>query len=415
MKKIRLTDLISIEALQQIQDGFSEYTGMAALTTDANGVPVTKGSGFTKFCMQLTRTSEQGLMHCEKCDKTGAMLTLKNGHATVYDCHAGLTDFAAPIMIEGNVIGCFIGGQVRTQELDLDRLRKTARLYKIDPEEYVQAANQTAIIPRENIEKAAHFLEEIAKGLSDMAYKSYMSLKESNRMEKASKSQADFVMNMSMNLEHSMQNWFNKVDDKIQETDNKEIRDFLTGMQYDGLEMRSNIRDTIDYIRMSASKIEIMETEYSIKKLKTLLELGTEDFSKQKNIPININIGECSTDSLFGDLGRIGQMLTKTIKTLTNNKQNGSIDLTLSTDKISYATMLCITIADKESSISAESMHKVESYFNDNSFSSFSETDEIGMWLSLEAILLKKMSGSISFEHSDNTLFMKIILPQLAV
>lgn len=41
-----LTDLISVDTLQRVQDAFSAMTGMAALTTDADGIPVTKGSNF---------------------------------------------------------------------------------------------------------------------------------------------------------------------------------------------------------------------------------------------------------------------------------------------------------------------------------------------------------------------------------
>lgn len=52
---MKLTDLIDIRTLQEIQDGFAAATGMAALTTDADGVAVTKGSNFTDFCMKLTR------------------------------------------------------------------------------------------------------------------------------------------------------------------------------------------------------------------------------------------------------------------------------------------------------------------------------------------------------------------------
>ena len=42
-----LTELIKPNILQQIQDAFSEYSGMASITTDAEGVPVTAGSNFT--------------------------------------------------------------------------------------------------------------------------------------------------------------------------------------------------------------------------------------------------------------------------------------------------------------------------------------------------------------------------------
>ena len=45
-----LTDLIDVETLQSIQDAFSNLVGIAAMTTDASGKPVTKGSNFSEFC-----------------------------------------------------------------------------------------------------------------------------------------------------------------------------------------------------------------------------------------------------------------------------------------------------------------------------------------------------------------------------
>lgn len=53
-----LTELISVDTLQRVQDAFSAMTGMAALTTDAKGIPVTKGSNFSDFCMKYARKSE---------------------------------------------------------------------------------------------------------------------------------------------------------------------------------------------------------------------------------------------------------------------------------------------------------------------------------------------------------------------
>ena len=72
MADIKLTDLINVKTLQEVQDGFARLTGMAALTTDADGNPVTVGSNFTDFCMELTRKSREGCKRCEKCDKEGA-------------------------------------------------------------------------------------------------------------------------------------------------------------------------------------------------------------------------------------------------------------------------------------------------------------------------------------------------------
>ncbi len=85
MSGLKLVDLIDVDTLQRLQDGFSSFTGMAALTTDENGVPITKGSGFTEFCMGLVRCSQEGRKRCEECDRNGAILTMENAQSMVYD------------------------------------------------------------------------------------------------------------------------------------------------------------------------------------------------------------------------------------------------------------------------------------------------------------------------------------------
>ena len=132
---LRLTDLIDVKTLQDIQDGFANTTGMAALTTDADGTAVTQGSNFTEFCMELTRKSRTGCQRCEKCDKQGGENTMYTGRASTYYCHAGLVDFAAPIMVNGKFIGSFIGGQVLTERPDEEKMRRYAAEIGVDPED----------------------------------------------------------------------------------------------------------------------------------------------------------------------------------------------------------------------------------------------------------------------------------------
>ena len=137
-----LTELIDVETLQRVQDAFSDMTGMAALTTDADGVAVTNGSNFTDFCMKYTRATKIGAFRCGLCDKRGAEIALAAGHSCTYDCHAGLVDFAAPIMVDGRMVGSFIGGQVLTEPPDLERYRANAQRMGIDPDAYVEAVKK---------------------------------------------------------------------------------------------------------------------------------------------------------------------------------------------------------------------------------------------------------------------------------
>lgn len=176
---IKLTDLIDVKTLQEIQDGFAATTGMAALTTDEKGNALTKGSNFTDFCMNLTRKSPAGCKRCEQCDADGGKQALRMGKAVAYRCHGGLYDFAAPIMLNGEMIGSFIGGQVLPEKPDENAFRKIAKELGIDPEAYVRAVRKVPVLPKERIDAAASFLYTIAKTLSNAAYSAYVA-KQSN-------------------------------------------------------------------------------------------------------------------------------------------------------------------------------------------------------------------------------------------
>lgn len=210
-KELTLTDLISVEMLQNIQDAFSDMTGMAALTTDKNGVPVTKGSNFTEFCMKYTRSTELGAKRCFECDKRGAEIALETGNSCAYECHAGLVDFAAPIMANGEMFGSFIGGQVLCEKPEREKVIKIAEDLGIDAKLYQKAIKKVNIIKKERIDNAASFLYTIANVLSDIAYNKYM-LNVGNDLLRQKNMELDFLANYDkltkLSNRHHMQQYF---------------------------------------------------------------------------------------------------------------------------------------------------------------------------------------------------------------
>ncbi len=210
-KELALTDLISVDTLQKIQDAFSDMSGMAALTTDRNGVPVTRGSNFTEFCMKHTRKSPLGGKRCWECDRIGAEVALEKGISCAYECHAGLVDFSAPIMANGEMLGCFIGGQVLPEKPDREKVRKIAAELGIDADQYEEAAGKVNVVDKERIDKAAGSLYTIANVLSDMAYHKYM-MDVGNDMLREKNMELDFLANYDMltklNNRHHMMHFF---------------------------------------------------------------------------------------------------------------------------------------------------------------------------------------------------------------
>ncbi len=117
IKSIR--DIVDIESLQKMQDDFAKSVGMAFITVDYKGNPVTKQSGFTEFCAKGRENSEFKDL-CYQCDAHGGLHAAITEKPHIYICHAGLIDFAVPLIYKGDYYGAVLGGQIRTLYEELD-------------------------------------------------------------------------------------------------------------------------------------------------------------------------------------------------------------------------------------------------------------------------------------------------------
>lgn len=171
--KINITEIVDIDFLQEFQDYFAESLGVASRSMDIDGKPITEPSFFTDFCMKLTRGTEEGLRRCEKCNREGAVESARTGKPYVYECHAGLIDFAAPIMLEGKQIGSILGGQVVIESPDEEKYRGIAREIGVDPDEYIRALRKIKPVSRSRVEAAANLLYVFTSQLSEISYQRY--------------------------------------------------------------------------------------------------------------------------------------------------------------------------------------------------------------------------------------------------
>lgn len=170
LNKVKLVDIIDVKFLQTFQDNFAEAVGVASIAVDIEGKPVTNPSNFTTFCMTHTRESKIGNKRCMECDSKGGEESARTGKPAIYDCHAGLVDFAAPIILEGKQIGTMLGGQVLTSSPDEGKFRQIAQDIGVNPDEYMKSLSEIKQVPRKSVEAAAHVLYLVANTLSKMWY-----------------------------------------------------------------------------------------------------------------------------------------------------------------------------------------------------------------------------------------------------
>lgn len=107
-----IADYINVERLQKVQDICSKALGIAVVTVDYRGVPITTTSGFTRHCA-LGRREPRFRAMCERCDAFGGIRSTTMDGPCFYRCHAGLVDFAVPLVVDDNYLGGVIAGQVK--------------------------------------------------------------------------------------------------------------------------------------------------------------------------------------------------------------------------------------------------------------------------------------------------------------
>lgn len=158
---MNIRDFMDLQKLQDVQDSFSNATGLAAIAVDNDGEYITEGSNFTDFCMKYTRGSELGNKRCIKCDN--------ENHGT-YFCHSGLMDFSIDIMVGDEKVGSVIGGQVLPSPPDEEEFRKKAVELGINPDSYITALRKVPIRTEEQIHSSCELLKQIVNHVVNLEY-----------------------------------------------------------------------------------------------------------------------------------------------------------------------------------------------------------------------------------------------------
>lgn len=164
-----LTTVVDVDTLQQFQDNFALSAGISCLTEDFQGNAITCPSLFSDCCSLMVRKSKIGYNRCLNCDMRGAEDASRTGKPAVYQCHAGLIDFAAPLVVEGRHIGAIYGGQVLAEHPREDKFHKIAVEMGLDPDEYVEAVKRLPVLPEKTINAAAKTLHLVAANVSVLA------------------------------------------------------------------------------------------------------------------------------------------------------------------------------------------------------------------------------------------------------
>ena len=123
--ELDILSLFGKEKLENIQQSLSKATGLAFVTVDYRGEPITESTSFSEFC-SMARNDSQLSLRCKSSDAFGSIQAAVMQKPSVYFCPCSLLEVAIPIVVKGHYLGGFIGGQIRCGDApeDISRLEK---------------------------------------------------------------------------------------------------------------------------------------------------------------------------------------------------------------------------------------------------------------------------------------------------
>lgn len=170
LEKLEVSDIIEVSALQKFLDNFALGMNCAAVSVDREGKEITSPSYYREFCNNYIHESSIGDERCATCHNQMGQEAIKLGKPYVGQCHAGLIDFAAPIIVRGVHLGTVLGGQILDKEPDEKTIRKVAGELGINDDYLWNAAEKIDIVNMKNITAAAEVLYIVVNTLAENGY-----------------------------------------------------------------------------------------------------------------------------------------------------------------------------------------------------------------------------------------------------
>lgn len=332
MSKLELEDIIDVDVLQNFLDNFAIGFNCAAVSVRRNGEEFTRPSYYRPFCANYIHQSAIGDQRCAACHNDFGQRAVAQGRPYVGYCHAGLVDFAAPVIVNGEHIGTVLGGQILDRAADEVKIREVAQKIKVDGDGLWDAAQKIDLVPEKTIQAAAEVLYIVVNGLAQSGF---------NRIETdfLSSNLADHFMQISATIEslaEGAQNITNHQSELVHE-----IREIQTHI--------NEVTGVLKSITTIADQTKILGINASIEAAR----IGTvgKGFAV---VASEIRKLSDTTKTTVGTVSSINESMEKSIQSTRK-----SADLTLETTSSQSASMEELSAAVQQSVALAEKLHSL--------------------------------------------------------
>ena len=161
------------DVIRWLLDSYYKATGFKVIFVDKKGkIFLSSASdGFLcNFC-KLIQSSSEGEKRCFKSFSNGMLKSAEYGFPYISRCHAGIIEWAAPFLFEGEFLGCFISGGILMRKPDssfLKEIKKVDKTLGLEESQLEEILRRIKTVSEKKVKAAADILHIMANYLTKM-------------------------------------------------------------------------------------------------------------------------------------------------------------------------------------------------------------------------------------------------------
>ena len=232
--------------------------------------------------------------------------------------------------------------------------------------------------------------------------------------EQASRAKSDFLANMSHEIRTPINAIMGMNEMVLRECQSEEVQGYALNIQSASQNLLGIINDILDFSKIESGKMEIIEADYHVSSLINDVVTMIQIKADQAGLEFHVNVDETIPNHLFGDEGRIRQVMVNLLNNAVKYTKKGSVTLNIIGIKGENDFSLKVEVIDTGIGIKEEDMGKLFRDFERLDLKKNRNVEGTGLGLAITRNLVEMMNGSlnVSSTYGEGSTF-SFQLPQM--
>lgn len=220
-----------------------------------------------------------------------------------------------------------------------------------------------------------------------------------HQAEASNEAKSVFLANMSHEIRTPMNAICGMTDMLLDENLSEQGREYAATIKTSGEGLLSIINDILDFSKIEAGKMPIIPEEYYFSSMIHDVMSMMEQRVKGKPVEVIARVSDSVPRKLYGDIGRVKQIIINIMGNATKFTHEGAVTLTVSWEQEGNDTgRMIVSVSDTGIGIREEDMDKLFRSFEQADMKKNRGIEGTGLGLSISKLLVENMGGSIKVE-----------------